>query len=385
MARLGEIATVVGGGTPKTETESYWGGDIAWATPAEINRLSDKFISRTDRTITPAGLASSGARLLPPGSVLLSSRAPIGLVAINRVPMATNQGFKSLIPDPTRVDSGYLYWWLKSHTVNLQHLGRGATFKEISKAIVEQIDLPLPPLPEQRRIAAILDEVDALRARRHRSVESLEELAGSEFLDRFDVPTDRSSLAELPRLGDFAELITDGEHQTPRRATTGHVLLSARNIRNGYVDTTNVDYVNDSEFNRIAKRCATRPGDVLISCSGSIGRVATVETDRPYVMVRSVALVRPGRQLRSKYLEYLLRSAPLQAAMHRVARSSAQANLFQRPIRELPVFVPSLEAQSRFEKVVEAIEERRQLALASVRGVDALYSSIQHRAFRGEL
>ena len=162
MACLGDVAQVVSGATPKSSVDHYWDGDIPWITPADLSRLEGKEVSVTARRITEAGLSSCSARILPPRSVLFSSRAPIGHVAINTVPMATNQGFKSFVPDQEILSSDFLYWWLKSSKAYLQSLGRGATFKEVSKEIVESIKIPLPPLEEQRRIAAILDKAAEL-------------------------------------------------------------------------------------------------------------------------------------------------------------------------------------------------------------------------------
>src|SRR5699024_11501251 len=130
----------------------YWDGDIEWATPADLSKLDGAYITHTPRKLTSAGLQSCASRLLPAGSVLLSSRAPIGHTAINTVPMATNQGFKSLVPGPY-VYAKFLYHWLTSKTSYLQSLGNGATFQELSKATTCQIKVPLPSLDEQRRIA----------------------------------------------------------------------------------------------------------------------------------------------------------------------------------------------------------------------------------------
>lgn len=152
MKPLGEVATVVSGATPKTSKEEFWGGEIQWVTPAELSKLDSIYIDRTERTITTEGLDSCAAQVLPAGSVLLSSRAPIGLVAINTVPMATNQGFKSLIPGP-ELDSMYLYFWLKINTPYLQSLGVGATFKELSKSTLSKIKLPIPPKTLQQEFS----------------------------------------------------------------------------------------------------------------------------------------------------------------------------------------------------------------------------------------
>jgi len=204
---LGDICTVVGGATPKTGRDEYWGGDIPWVTPKDLSDLDGAHeIGSTPRRLTAAGLRSCAASVLPPGSVLLSSRAPIGHVAINTVPMATNQGFKSLIPDRDRVDAKFLFWWLRRNRPMLQSLGTGATFKEISKKTTAAIPIALPPIHEQRHIADLLDAGDALRARCLRALEFFDRLAKATFMTMFDVT------GEAARDGDVLTLLgRDGE------------------------------------------------------------------------------------------------------------------------------------------------------------------------------
>ncbi len=137
--QLSEVARIVSGATPSTSNPAYWDGDIAWVTPKDISDLAgEKYLDGTPRTLTQEGLKSCSAETLPANSVLFSSRAPIGLVAINKKPVATNQGFKSFIPDPTRLDATFLYHWLRKHRTELDRLGVGATFKEVSKAIISR-------------------------------------------------------------------------------------------------------------------------------------------------------------------------------------------------------------------------------------------------------
>jgi len=184
-ACLGEVAQVISGATPKSSVDEYWDGDIPWITPADLSKLTTKEVSATSRRLTVAGLASCSSRILPERSVLLSSRAPIGHVAINSVPMATNQGFKSFVPDEKSLSPDFLYWWLKTNTAYLQSLGRGATFKEVSKEIVESIEIPLPPLEEQRRIAAILDKATSIADAQVRALELRGAMRESLFEDAF--------------------------------------------------------------------------------------------------------------------------------------------------------------------------------------------------------
>lgn len=176
---LGEIADVVSGATPKTSVERYWGGEVCWATPRDLSDLEGPYISATSRTLTAEGLKSCSASVLPSESVLLSSRAPIGYVAINKVPMATNQGFKSLVPDPSRIDPRFLCVWLRRHRAQIESLGSGATFKEVSKRVVEGIHISLPPLTEQRQFGHVLDTVEAMRIRLRDTLVELDVLCAS--------------------------------------------------------------------------------------------------------------------------------------------------------------------------------------------------------------
>lgn len=163
--RLSQIGEIISGGTPKTTNLKYWqNGDIPWITPADMKNVS-KYISKGARNITKAGLTSSSARLMPKGSVLFSSRAPIGYVAIAENEISTNQGFKSIVPFNFNL-SEYLYFALMALANNIAKLGTGTTFKEVSGATVSNILIPLPPLAEQERIIAklnaLLPKVQAL-------------------------------------------------------------------------------------------------------------------------------------------------------------------------------------------------------------------------------
>jgi type I restriction enzyme S subunit len=155
--RLGEICKLVGGSTPDTSNSEYWNGELIWVTPTDLGKLSDMKISMTDRRITSAGLQSCGTEMLPIGTVVMSSRAPIGYLAIADVSLCTNQGCKSFVPGP-EVDSVFMYWSLKQAVPDIQKLGSGATFTEVSKSALQQFEIPLPSLKEQKRIAGILCE-----------------------------------------------------------------------------------------------------------------------------------------------------------------------------------------------------------------------------------
>ena len=142
--RLGDVCEVVLGGTPSTQNASYWGGNIPWLTPGEMRALNSRYVERTARTLTDEGL-EAGSRLFPARSVILSTRAPIGYVFINSVPMCTNQGCKTLVPAASLL-AEYLYYNLLGRTEELNALGTGTTFKELSTKALSSLSLPLPSL-----------------------------------------------------------------------------------------------------------------------------------------------------------------------------------------------------------------------------------------------
>lgn len=182
LVRLGDCCDVVSGATPRTGVAEYWDGDIVWLTPKDIANLSDPVVVDSPDKITQTGFGSCSTQMLPTGAILVSSRAPIGHVAIAGRALCTNQGFKSLIPS-AEVDSRYLYHCMKYFAQRLASLGNGATFKEVSKVIVEDFEIPLPQdVNEQRRIAAILDKADAIRKKRREALKLADYFLRSVYL-----------------------------------------------------------------------------------------------------------------------------------------------------------------------------------------------------------
>ena len=262
----------------------------------------------------------------------------------------------------------------------------GSATNYIRMGNFETYKIPIPPIAEQKRIAVILDRTQSLISKRKEAIAKLDTLTQSIFIEMFGNPAINPKGWIVSKLANIAEKITDGEHQTPQRTLQGIKLLSARNIQNGYIDVRDVDYIGIEEYERIKKRCNPERGDVLISCSGTIGRVATVETDEPFSLVRSVAILKLKHDLiNSKFLEYFLRTPALNSKMKQRANASSQANLFQNQIRELPALLPPLPLQKEFAQRIEAVEKLKATHRASLSQLEALFASLQHRAFRGEL
>jgi type I restriction enzyme S subunit len=163
--KIKDVGEVIGGTTPSTTNPEFWGGEICWISPAELH--GEHYLYDSIKKITAKAVSAKSLKELPVGTVILSSRAPIGKIAINKVPMYCNQGFKCVVCGPELYNE-FLYWWLYGKVDYLNSLGTGATFKEISKTVVENIVVPIPPLDEQQRIVSRLDvafaHIDELKA-----------------------------------------------------------------------------------------------------------------------------------------------------------------------------------------------------------------------------
>lgn len=211
MAKLGEVCTIVSGSTPKTSVTSYWDGNIKWITPAELNE-DTFYIMDSVRHITEEGKEKTGLSYLPTGTVILSSRAPIGKTAIAGCKMCCNQGFKNLICSDA-IYNEYLYFFLKSKTDYLNSLGRGATFKEISKSIVESIEIPLPEVNQQKKIAEKFKKLEQLISLRKQQLAKLDELVKARFVEMFGV-VHNSVLYPYVPVKSFTSVVSGG---TPNR------------------------------------------------------------------------------------------------------------------------------------------------------------------------
>ena len=386
VATVGEVCEVVSGATPRTGKPEFWDGNVPWVTPKDLSELGQKHLSDTPRKITKAGLKSCSARMLPAQSVLFSSRAPIGLVAINTIPVCTNQGFKSLVPRFDLVSPDFLFWWLKAQEKHVQSKGRGATFKEVSKKIVEDLQIPLPPLPEQKRIAAILDAADALRAKRREALAQLDTLLQSTFLDMFGDPVTNPMGWEKPRLEDLCKKVIDCPHSTPRWTGSGVVCLRTSNLGKGEWNWADTRFVTEEDYAERTRRSEVLPNDIILSREGTVGVLALVDEGMRLCMGQRLVQLRVNdSQLDPPFLLNLLLHNLAPERLSRLMAGSTSKHLNVKELRKLPVLLPPLYIQHRFAAIVESVEQQKASQRTHLAELDTLFASLQSRAFRGDL
>ncbi|MCY4476579.1 MAG: restriction endonuclease subunit S [Gammaproteobacteria bacterium] len=193
---IGEIADIVGGGTPATKNTENFDGSIPWLTPKDLSGTHNRYVQRGERNLSQRGLDGSAAKLLPANSVLLSTRAPIGYVALAKNPIATNQGFRSLVVRDGILPE-FLYYWLKLNTEELERHASGSTFRELSGSALKDIRLSLPPFDEQRAIARILGTLDdkiELNQRMNKTLEAMAQALFKSWFVDFDPVRAKSAL-----------------------------------------------------------------------------------------------------------------------------------------------------------------------------------------------
>lgn len=375
MARLGEICTVISGTTPKSTQPEYWDGNLNWVTPAELTDESD-IIYESQRKITQQAVIDSSLKLFPAGTVLLSSRAPIGKVAIAGTEMYCNQGFKNLICSE-KIYNRYLYHFLKDKTVYLNSLGRGATFKEISKNIVENIEIPLPPLDEQHKIAAVLDKVSSLIAKRRQQLDKLDELVKSRFAELSDA---KNRMQVREPLNNFLENITYGFTNPMPDAERGPWKITAKDIMDGKINYSTARKTTEEAFNVLTAKSKPLIGDVLLTKDGTLGRTAIVE-DGNICVNQSVAVLRCNERIMPITLLHLLQMPEYQREMLSNAGGGTIKHIYITKVNKMLITVPNIEAQRAFSAFVEQTEKTKAAISRSLEKLETLKKALMQEYF----
>ena len=372
--KLGEICQIVTGSTPKTSVQEYWGGKYPWVTPAELK--GDVFIDDTERHITDEAVAHTNVTLLPIGTVLLSSRAPIGKVAITTREMYCNQGFKNLICSDT-IFNKYLYFWLKGKTDYLNSLGRGATFKEISKSIVENIQIPLPPIQSQQSIVSELDKINELICLKKEQLKDYDNLAQSIFYEMFGDPVANDKKWDIESLGKVCD-VRDGTHDSPQYLQESpYILITSKNLVNGKIDYSNVNYISEEDYIAINKRSQVDDGDIIMAMIGTIGNPIIVKLEEHKFCIKNVALIKffNDSLVTNKYVHSLLNNESYLTFIKSQNKGGTQKFVALGTIRKLPIPIPPLSYQQQFAQRIELIEKQKAEIQSTIADLETLLAS----------
>lgn len=395
LRTLEDVAALVGGGTPSRAKSEYFGGNVPWVTPTDLPPIGTvRLLGSVSENLTEAGLKNSSAKLVPPGSVLFSSRASIGKIAVTDRECATNQGFCNFVPKHGVLDPWYLAYYLSSETDNIAALAGKTTFKEVSRKKLRSFSIPVPSITEQRRIVTrvmeCMDRVDEIRELCSEGIHESKAIESAMFHD-FLQDGNETPRWSLVRLGDLTKSSKYGTSAKAGKRRIGTPMLRMGNIVDGYLDLSDIRYVELPADQK--RKYLLYPGDVLINRTNSlelVGKAATFDRDDGDWVYASY-LVRIRVDTNQVLPEYV--TATINSRMGRdyvlatARRAIGMVNINAKEMAGFPISLPPLDIQRKFiDRLAEARRIGQQIRTGlRVADSDDLSDAVLRRAFAGEL
>ena len=350
---ISDIGTVIGGATPSTKkSDNYENGTIAWITPKDLSTFSGRYIKNGERNITEVGLKSCSAQLMPKDTILFSSRAPIGYVAIAAGEVCTNQGFKSVVPNEN-IDPLFLYYLLKYNKNKIENLGSGTTFKEVSGNTMKNVEIAIPRRKEdQKAISSILGALDDKIEENEMINNNLLEQALTLYSEQF---------AELDKngcIGDYCSVKSGFAFKSSWWTSSGVKVIKIASINQDNLNLLECSYVDEDKIDK-AKDFRVAAGDLLIAMTGAtIGKFAMV----PYSSETLLVNQRVGKFFlgdnpieKLPFIYCTLKQPDVYYEVVNRGQGSAQPNISASDIMSIPCVIPSNEVLCAFNKTAQPL------------------------------
>lgn len=375
---LASIAKIVAGQSPESSTYNATGQGL----PFFQGKADFQNMYPTVRM----WCTSEKRKLAELDDILISVRAPVGAVNICNQKSIIGRGLAAIRPS-SELDGKFLYYWLKANERQIDALGTGSTFKAITQETLKKIEVPLPPLNDQIRIAQLLGKVEGLIASRKQHLQQLDDLLKSVFLDMFGDPVRNEKGWEIDFLATLTiEQICYGIVQPGSPTRTGVPVIRVGDFLGTEIDSSKITKV-DYEISKKHKNSLLKGDELLLACVGAtIGKVAIVQPKHEgFNIVRATARIRPSNRVRRLYLLHYLLSGFAQNYYIKVTRAVGQPTLNIKQIKELPVVIPPIHLQDQFSTITKKIDILKSSYQQSLTDLEALYGALSHHAFKGEL
>ena len=388
IVKIGDHCDLMTGGTPSTSVDEYYeGGQIPWIASGDIHRTN---VYDTDKCITKSGMDNSPAKYLPKDSVLIAlngqgkTRATVAMLRIENA--TCNQSVISINPkSKTTLDSYFLFHVLRSMYQQIRNITGDKDRAGLNMRLISGIEIPLPPLDEQKRIATILDQADELRRKRQRAIDRLNQLGQAIFHEMFGTIDEGDAIP-------FGDVVYFQEGPGVRNwqfRDAGVKLVNVRNIVAGNLDTSNTNrHLEPSEAYGKYKHFLLNEGDFVLASSGvTWGKIAEVlSQDLPLCLNTSMIRIRPrGDELRKSYLRGFIEMGSFRAQIDRIITGSAQPNFGPSHLKQIKIPVPKIDEQDRFAEQISKLKLCINHEVDQSECFDRLFASLQHRVFQGEL
>ncbi|WP_280253501.1 restriction endonuclease subunit S [Nocardia abscessus] len=375
MQRLDSVATITLGQAPPGESYNTEGD--GWPLIAGAGDFKEGVAAPKKYTTKPSKLSC-------PGDIILGIRASIGEKVISDKEYCLGRGVASLRPNE-RINIRYLWNWLGFSSGDLAAKGKGATFKQVNSKHIAEMMIPVPSLDEQRRIAEALDQVDALREKRQKSITLLDDLTQSVYHEMFLGST---APAPVRNVSDVCSVVIDCVNKTAPTVDyeTDYKMIRTTNIKNGIVSTQSVRFVVESTFKAWTKRVRPIPDDVILTREAPVGEAGILKESDNLFLGQRLMLYRADPDYLTP--EYLLATLRSDALRHQYWAGSSGSTVKHLPVavcRNLSIPTPALSEQIEFSDRIRALRSTKDSAQTQLHHLDTLLASIQSRAFRSEL
>lgn len=379
--KLGDIAVTSSGGTPNRSVKKYWeNGNIPWI---KSGQLKDGIIENAEEFITEEGLKSSSSKYFKKDTLLLAMYgATAGKLGFLGLDATTNQAVCSITPKTDNLSNRYLFYFLLSQRGQIISDGTGGAQPNISQTYVNNIEVPLPPLPIQKQIADTLDKADELRKKDELLLKKYDELAQSIFYDMFGDPVENEKGWEVKKLKDLITFMTSGSRGWAQYyRNEGDVFLRINNIKNGNVNLKDVVYV-EAPDNAEAKRTSVHTGDVIMSITADLGRTAVIPEHLGKAFINQhLCILRLGKEINPYYLSYFLESSGGKRQILKSDKGGVKAGLNFSDIIDIKILLPTITLQNKFAKAVCEITNGIEICKRTMNKSETLFNGLLNTYF----
>lgn len=390
VAKLGDICEINSGGTPLRSKDEYWkNGNIAWI---KISDFNGKYLNNASEYITEQGLLKSSAKLFKKGTVLYTIFATLGEVSILNIDATTNQAIAGLVPNDG-LSNNYLYYFLKSKKEEVNNIGRGVAQNNINLTILRNMNINLPSLQIQEKIANTLDKAQELIDKRKEQIEALDKLVKSRFIEMFGDPVNNPKGWKYPKIEEAVEI----EKNAIKAGPFGSALKKEYYVDSGYKiygqeqvisgDVNFGDYYISEEKYRELENCSVKSNDVLISLVGTYGKLLIIpeKFEAGIINPRLMKITFDRNLVNTIYFKYFFQSESLRNKLSDNTHGGTMPILNVGIVKNIHIPLPPIELQNQFADFVNQVDKLKSQMETSLKELEDNFNSLMQKAFKGEL
>nr|WP_306811981.1 restriction endonuclease subunit S [Pseudomonas oleovorans] len=385
MVKISDFCQTGSGGTPSRDIPEYYEGDIPWIKSGD---LRENIVTSATEFISQEAINKSSAKIVSQGAILVAMYgATVGRMALLGIDAATNQAVCNVVPDASKADTKYVYYALLSKVPDFLRSAIGGAQPNISQGLIRSTEIPLPPLPEQKRIAAILDKADAIRRKRQQAIQLADDFLRAVFLDMFGDPVTNPKGFPVGTIRDLVDTANYGSSAKASETEGEFPMLRMGNITySGAIDFSGLKYVDLSKKDQ--PKYLVEKGDLLFNRTNSkelVGKTAVYDRDDVAAIAGYLIRVRMNEKGNSYYVSGYLNSTHGKSTLQSMCKSIVgMANINAQEMQNIQILLPPIEIQNKYAAIFQTTKQRLRSQSQSEGNLADLFSALSQKAFRGE-